>query len=214
MLENIKQYSQRFNLLSQREKLMTVGAILLLLWGGWDNLFYQSLQKDNQTLESEIAKLQNQLDVQQQIAKQIEDIGRNNPNAATRQQLSNLLQSVDNLKEQLSLGDKKFVPSQLMANALSDMLKQHGNLKLVKLETLPASPFGSSDQEPAWMYRHPLAITLEGDFFSTLNYLKALEALPWRIHWDSIAYQVKDYPIAETRIQVYTLSFEQDWLGV
>jgi MSHA biogenesis protein MshJ len=57
-------------------------------------------------------------------------------------------------------------------------------------------------------------LTLQGDYFSTLNYLKALENLPWRIHWDSIDYNVKAYPQAETRIQVYTLSFEQDWLGV
>ena len=214
MFENIELYLDRFNSLSQREKQMTVGALLLILWGGWDTLFYQPLQKENMQIESEIDTLNAQLNSQQLIAKQIENIGKDNPNSATRQQLSSLLQSVDNLKQQLNLGDKKFVSSELMASALSDMLKQHGNLKLLKLETLPVSAFGSQDQETAWMYRHTLSITLEGDYFSTLNYLKALESLPWRIHWDSIAYQVKNYPIAETRIQVYTLSFEQDWLGV
>ncbi len=214
MSASTEQLWQRFTLLSQREKTMVAGAFLLTLWGGWDNLFYQPLQKNNQAVETEIASLHNQLNAQQQIAKQYEDIGRNNPNATTRQQLTTLQQSVNNLKQQLSFGDKRFVPSQLMANALSDMLKQHGSLKLIKLETLPVSPFGNSGEQPAWMYRHAMAITLQGDYFSTLNYLKALESLPWRIHWDSIAYQVKDYPIAETRIQVYTLSFEQDWLGV
>ena len=84
---------------------------------------------------------------QQQIAKQIENLSRNNPNATARQELTNnLQQSVNNLKQQLSLGDKKFVPAELMANALSDMLKQHGKLKLVKLETLPVTPFGGIDR--------------------------------------------------------------------
>jgi MSHA biogenesis protein MshJ len=59
-----------------------------------------------------------------------------------------------------------------------------------------------------------MVITLQGDYFSTLNYLKSLETLPWRIHWDSIAYRVTEYPLAETRIQVYTLSFDEDLLGV
>lgn len=214
MTASIEQFRQRFETLSQREKLMVVGALLLLLWGGWDNLFYQPLRKNIRAAQAEITSLQTQLEAQQQIAKQLEDIGRNDPNAATHQQLAHLQQSVNSLKQQLSLGDKKFVPSQLMANALRDMLKQHGNLKLIKLETLPVTAFGDSDQQPVWVYRHALTMTLQGDYFSTLNYLKALESLPWRIHWDSIAYRVKDYPVAETRIQVYTLSFEQDWLGV
>lgn len=214
MTTNIETFQQRFAMLSQREKLMVVGAVLLILWAGWDNLFYQALQKNNRAVETEIASLQSQLHAHEQIAKQLEDISRNDPNANNRQQLAHLQQSVSSLKQQLSLGEKKFVPSQLMANALRDMLKQHGNLKLIKLETLPVSAFGINEQQPAWVYRHAMAITLQGDYFSTLNYLKALENLPWRIHWDSIAYQVKDYPMAETRIQVYTLSFEEDWLGV
>lgn len=214
MTANLETFRQRFAMLSQREKLMVVGTGLLILWAGWDNLFYQALQKDNRDIRAETASLQSQLLANQQIAKQLEDINRNDPNAKNRQQLAHLRQSVNSLKQQISLGEKKFVPSHQMAGALRDMLKQHGNLKLVKLETLPVTPFGISEQQPAWVYRHAIAMTLQGDYFSTLNYLKALENLPWRIHWDSIAYQVKDYPMAETRIQVYTLSFEEDWLGV
>ncbi|MDD1621052.1 MAG: hypothetical protein LUQ11_06185 [Methylococcaceae bacterium] len=214
MTASIEQFRQRFATLSQREKLMVIGTVLLIVWAGWDKLFYQGLQKDNHELRAEIASLQNQLQAHRQIAKQLENINRNDPNASNRQQLTHLQQSVNSLKQQLSHGEKKFVPSQLMASALRDMLKQHGNLKLIKLETLPVSTFGISEQQPAWVYRHVMAITLQGDYFSTLDYLKALENLPWRIHWDSIDYRVKDYPIAETRIQVYTLSFEEDWLGV
>jgi MSHA biogenesis protein MshJ len=211
---NIEEYLQKFNALSDREKMMVVGAFLIIVWALWDNLFYQSIHKENLAIESEIVAMQTQLGSQQQLALQVETIGKNNPNASTQQQLTNLLQSVSNLKERFTEGDKKFVPTQQMANALSDMLKQQGNLKVIKLETLPVSTFGNTDMQSAWMYRHALAITLQGDYFSTLNYLKKLETLPWRILWDNIDYQVKEYPIAETRIQVYTLSFEQDWLGV
>lgn len=214
MLENIEQFWLRFNQLSQREKIMVAGTFLLIFWGVWDNLFYAPLQKENRSVEVEIGSLGNQLNTQLQIAKQIENLSRNNPNATARQELTNLQQSVNNLKLRLGLGNKKFVPADSMANALSDILKQHGKLKLVRLETLPVTPFGGIDQEDAWMYQHSMVMTLQGDFFSTVDYLKALESLPWRILWDSIDYQVKDYPNAETRIQVYTLSFEKDWLGV
>lgn len=214
MKTGIEQFQERFASLSKREKQMVVGAVLLVLWAGWDNLLNQPWQKQNRAIQAEIVSLQTQLQTQQQIAKQIAEIGSHDPNSSNREKLAHLQQSVAGLKQQLSLGEKKFVSSQMMANALRDMLAQHGKLKLVKLETLPVTPFGDKDQQPVWIYRHALTMTLQGDYFSTLNYLKALESLPWRIHWDSIAYQVKDYPLAETRIQVYTLSFEEDWLGV
>lgn len=214
MTTSIEQFQERFASLSKREKQMVVGATLLLIWGIWDNLLNQPLQKKNLAVQAEITSLQTQLQAQQQIAKQIADLGSHDPNSSNRDKLAHLQQSVTGLKQQLSLGEKKFVSSQMMANALRDMLTQHGKLKLIALETLPASPFGDKDQQPVWVYRHALTMTLQGDYFSTLDFLKALESLPWRIHWDSISYQVKDYPVAETKIQVYTLSFEEDWLGV
>jgi MSHA biogenesis protein MshJ len=211
---NIEQFQQRFARLSRREKLMVVGTAILTIWGVWDSLFYQPLRKQQQLLDAEIGALQKQLDAQQQIAGQLREMGRNDLNSDSRKQLTELQQSVQNLKQQLNLGGKKFVPAPLMAAALRDMLKQHGNLKLIKLQTLPATGFGNAEAEPIWVYRHTMAITLQGDYFSTLNYLKSLETLPWRIHWDSIAYRVTEYPVAETRIQVYTLSFDEDFLGV
>jgi MSHA biogenesis protein MshJ len=101
-----------------------------------------------------------------------------------------------------------------MAKVLQDMLKKSSGLKLVKLETLPVTTLTGSKQEQSWIYRHGLSITLSGSFFNTLNYLQSLESLPWRFNWDKIDYQVKEYPVAETSLQVYTLSFEENWLGL
>lgn len=214
MTISLEQLQQRFDTLNQREKLMTVGAVIVLLWAAWDNLINQSLQSTRNSLKTEIATLENELLTQQQLIQQL--ASGNDPQKHKQQTLSTLESSISNMQQQLGAGDKRFVPPHLMANALRDMLKQQGNLKLVQLETLPVSPFGTSkpeDHQPTWVYRHAMKLTLQGDFFSTLAYLKSLENLPWRIHWDSIDYQVKEYPQAETRIQVYTLSFEKDLLG-
>jgi MSHA biogenesis protein MshJ len=205
---------QRFASLTVREQRMVVGTALLLLWGIWDNFYYQPAQQAKQSLDNEIIQFDRQISTLKQLAQELENSSSSDPNSKNRQSLSSLEQSIDHLKQQLSSGEKSFVPSNLMSSALRDMLKQYDNLKLIKLETLPPKGFGSEGKELSWLYRHTLILTLQGDYFSTLNYLKALEALPWRIHWDHIDYQVKNYPIAETRIQIYTLSFEQDWLSV
>lgn len=213
MPQNLERQLQRFNALSVREKLMTCGTVVVVVWAIWDNMLYQSLSRQAASLKTEIATLENNLATQRLVADQLKHLDRSNPG---EERLNQLQAAVDRLKQQLNVGEKKFVSAQMMATALRDMLQQHGNLKLVKLETLPTTPFANDNDEkqPAWVYRHTLALTLQGDFFSTLNYLQALEALPWRVHWDSIDYQVLQYPDAETRIQVYTLSFEKDWLGV
>lgn len=214
MIASIEQFQQRFTALSQREKLMVIGTALTAIWGSWDHLLYQSIEQQQKSATAAISQTKEQLRSQEQIAAQLEAISRNDPNLIANQQLTQMRQSVDKLKLQLDQGGKKFVSSQSMASALRDMLKQHGNLKLIKLETLPVSGFGNDNQQPIWVYRHAMSLTLQGDYFSTLAYLKALETLPWRIQWDSIDYQVQAYPLAQTQIQVYTLSFEQDWLDV
>ena len=207
---NSKQMIERFDILSPREKWMTTAATLLVIWTVWDNTVYQALHQQQLDLTESISALEGQLLNQQQLAARIQRGDQLNPNL---QKLEQIRQSVHNLKQQLNGGDKRFVPPQLMAEALRDILRQHGDLKLIKLETHPPEPFGADPQRPVWVYRHTLELTVQGSFFSTLDYLKALENLTWRIHWDDIDYQVKQYPLAETRIKVYTLSFEKDWLG-
>lgn len=211
---NIEQIWQRFNELTQREKLMVICSALMTIGWAWDSFFYQALQTQNQAIESELLSLQTQITAKQQAIKEISAIVQYNPNANNRQQLNELQQSVDRMKDKLAQGDKKFVPASAMAYALKDIIKQQGTLKLVALETLPVTSFPNADEKDPWIFRHTLLLTLEGDYFSTLDYLKMLESLPWRIHWDNINYQVKNYPTAEIHIQLYTLSFEKDWLGV
>ena len=213
MQTNVEKFSQRFASLTLREQRMVVGTLLLIVWGAWDNFFHQPQLQAQQQLTADNKQMEQLLSNQQSAASELEQTGSHDPNLANRESLKTLQQSLNSLKQQLSAGEKRFVPSQLMATALRDMLKQHGNLQLIKLETLPPTNFGTDSQQ-TWVYKHAMNLTLQGDYFSTLNYLKALENLPWRIHWDSIDYQVKDFPRAETKIQVYTLSFEQDWLGV
>ena len=64
------------------------------------------------------------------------------------------------------------------------------------------------------IYKHGMRIVFEGDFFKTLRYLQALEAMPWRLYWDNVEYQVTGYPKARVAITVHTLSLHEDWIGV
>ncbi|MGZ5007976.1 MAG: hypothetical protein ACXWFI_09595 [Methylobacter sp.] len=211
MLSNLQ---EKFEALSQREKIIVVGAVLIGIWAGWDNFFYQPTQKKQLALQQQLTGLQQQITDQQLIAIKLENSSHTDPNLDNRNKLTALKAEYNRLQE-LMMHDKSLVPPQLMAVALSDILNQNNQLTLIKLDTLPVTTLMESKQPQSNpVYKHGLAITFSGSYLNTLNYLKALESLPWHFVWESIDYQVKNYPTAETTIKAYTLSFKESWLGV
>ncbi|MFI3157123.1 MAG: hypothetical protein QX199_13300 [Methylococcaceae bacterium] len=211
MLNNLQ---EKFEALTKREKIIVVIAVVAGIGVGWDNFFYQPMQKKQQALQLELSNLKQRITDQQLTAIHLENSSHIDPNLNNRLKLAELKAEHNRLQE-LLMHDKSLVPPQLMAVALSDILNRNKQLTLIKLNTLPVATLQESKQpQQNPIYKHGLAITFSGTYLDTLNYLKALEALHWHFIWESIDYQVKDYPIAETTIKAYTLSFKENWLGV
>jgi MSHA biogenesis protein MshJ len=207
-------FQERYESLTTREKIIVVTALLAMLWSVWDGVFYQPVAAKQKSLQQQLVNLNTQIESQQRIATELENSGNKDPNADKQKKLADLKAQYSRLQEQVMLGSKKFVPPQLMANALSDMLKQNHQLKLIKLESLPPTTLLEAQQQLQPIYKHGLEITFVGNYADTINYLEALEALPWAIVWDNLEYKVKEYPVAEVTIRVVTLSFDKVWLGV
>lgn len=213
MLNNLN-LQEKFEALTKREKIIVVFAVLAGIWVGWDNFFYQPSQKKQQALQQELNSLKQQITDRQLTAIKLENSSHIDPNLANQRKLAELKAEHNRLQE-LIMHDKSLVPPQLMAVALSDILNRNKQLTLIKLNTLPVATLQESKQpQQNPIYKHGLAITFSGTYLDTLNYLTALEALHWHFIWESIDYQVKNYPIAETTIKAYTLSFKETWLGV
>jgi hypothetical protein len=45
-------------------------------------------------------------------------------------------------------------------------------------------------------------------------YLRSLEALPWRIHWQQLELTAGAYPVNRVRIVIGALSLSRDWMKV
>jgi MSHA biogenesis protein MshJ len=212
MLNNLQ---AKFEALTKREKIIVAGAVLIGLWVAWDNFFYQPTQKKQRTLQQELTNVRQQITEQQLALIKLENSLHVDPNLNNRNTLARLKTEYNRLHELKMQSGKNFVPPHLMAVALSDILNKNSHLTLIKLDTLPATTLLESKQpQQNPVYKHGLVITFSGSYLDTLNYLKALEALPWHFIWESINYQVKEYPTAETTIKAYTLSFKENWLGV
>jgi MSHA biogenesis protein MshJ len=208
-----QQIIERFDALTQREKIIVGITLLATIWGCLDAFFIAPTEKKRQHLEQQLSSTQLQLNAVQSAVQQLKKGHLVDPNQQNREKLDAIKNAIANLREQINIGEKKFVTPQLMTTALRDVLKHH-QLKLLKLETLPVTNLLNTEQQYSWVFRHGLTMTFSGSYFATLQYLQSLESLPWRFYWDNISYQVKEYPLAEVTIQVYTLSFHEEWLGV
>jgi MSHA biogenesis protein MshJ len=52
-----------------------------------------------------------------------------------------------------------------------------------------------------------------GDYLTLLKYLRQLEDLPRSMVWEEVEVKSDDYPEATVRLQVYTLSLTEGWIG-
>jgi MSHA biogenesis protein MshJ len=49
---------------------------------------------------------------------------------------------------------------------------------------------------------------------ATLRYLRTVEDLPRRLFWEGLEYRVQEYPRAIITLKLYSLSGQEEWLGV
>ena len=125
-----------------------------------------------------------------------------------------------------------------MSELLESILKQNGKLRLVSLKTLPvtglnemvatenktagektavaaASPAKQESQPAAgFVYMHGVEIMVQGGYLDMMNYMAALEAMPWQLFWSRAKLSVDEYPRATLTLTLFTLSLDKAWLNI
>jgi MSHA biogenesis protein MshJ len=207
--------------MSQRERLMILGALLALIWLVFDTLlFTPSLQKQKLYRQEISAKQEEVAQVQaQQVA--IIQTGKNDPDAARKAQLAELQQKVAQMDETLRTTQSELVSPDRMPKVLESLLQRDRQIKLVSLTTLPVSGLmdgiaGNKEKAtPAFgIYKHGFELTLEGNYLDLMRYVTELEASPWRMLWGEMSLQAGEYPRSSLKLTLYTLSLDQAWLSI
>ncbi len=236
-----QKWGERFEAFSLRERaLISVGA-LVVLFLLWDSLLMNPEHVRQTRLVGTMHELNDQMsDISGQIDTMLVAMQNSEaPRLQTRiQAIETLLSNLERQKESLTV---EFVPPERMATLLRDMLGGEHDLSLISLRSLGAEPlFEENDTDNAdadapplttsvanvaeqqtererlkpGIFKHGVRVELEGNFHATLRYLQALENMPWRFYWDSVDYQVLEYPVARVAITVHTLSLDRGWIGV
>lgn len=146
------------------------------------------------------------------------------PNLSYRQALAAAQASHQTLLQRIDVETSTLVSPARMKALLQDLLRNQAKLKLVALESssaplaLPAAAMTEPKEKapPVVFYRHGLRLTLEGGYFDLLTYLNAIQASGWRLHWDSLNYEVDEGGTSRARVilDLHTLSRDAGWVGV
>jgi len=146
------------------------------------------------------------------------------PNLSYQQALATAQANHDQLLQRIDLETSTLVSPAKMKALLQDLLRNQAKLKLVALESssaplaLPTSAVSEPNEKapPVVFYRHGLRLTLEGGYFDLLTYLNAIQASGWRLHWDSLHYEVGEDGASRARVilDLHTLSRDAGWVGV
>jgi len=213
-------FVKRFEALSLRERALVVFAVLGLLIAAWDTLLMDPLRRTRGALTAE-------LDSAGTFGAAAQNADASDPRQISIRRVGELQTQLHEIDAHLANTASGFVASSRMIEVLHDMLDRQGRLALVSIRNLPvtslippaeASADGSGGaatpvqlQPP---YVHAIEIVIDGAYGDILDYLSALEALPWKFRWSSLDLSTACYPRNRVRIQLSTLSLESTWLGV
>lgn len=226
-------WSKRFAALQQREKVLIVAATAVaVLFGGY-SLWIEPAQLQADGLKKVLVQQQaEQAQLQEQVAALA--VRNSDPDSANRAALQQLRDEVAAVEREIGVFGHTLVPPQRMPALLQSLLTRHRGLTLVSLTTLPPRPLiavpavGKAEAKPAEdppaqdqaarpggnLYTHGIEIKVAGGYQDLLAYVAELDASPQKLMRGGMRLAVKQHPVSELTLTVYTLSLESTWLVV
>ncbi|MEZ4333277.1 MAG: hypothetical protein R3F35_16060 [Myxococcota bacterium] len=210
-----EQADDRFRARSTRERLLLAAGLLAVTAFLIDASFLRPIERERQRVATatrarheEIRHAESRLDA---IRHPVLD-------AAERARLDErrqLEQQISEIDGRIRSAVTELVPPESAVAVLEALLGRSDGLELVRLTSAPPRPLGAEPSERAGMlFQHGITLEIEGDFASTLDYVRRIERAPWQLLWDRLDYRVERFPKARVTIELHTLSQMEAWFGV
>ena len=218
MNDKLKQYAQRFNTQSIRERgliALTVVVVVGYLW--WINVAapwmqeIEDLKATNQSIARDVENNRATIrDTRQVIAAGVYQEKEN--------QLARLSKDLEALEDQLQVTTIELIDPEKMFQLMNQLIYRDSRLKLLNLkrrEVKPAiPPINEEEAEEPGIYRHVLEIEFAGKYLDILRYMENLEQLDWKLLWDEIEIASDEYPNVTVKVVISTLSTRKEWVGI
>ena len=199
--------------MSLRERLLVFGAGMMLLGSVWYLGLMQPLTKQVTRSRTEITTLQERTKTTNQNLE-VQALQISGSETGDREKFERVQQRLDDINERLGGYAAELIDPAEMSRVLQGILKEQSRLRLIRARNISHGAMSASaEAETTTFYRHGLEIEFEGSYLACLEYLQQLEALPWRFYWQFLEIEVLEYPRNRIRLEVSTLSPDEEWIG-
>ena len=201
-----QQLAIRVDALQLRERMLLLLVSIVLLFLLVDRIGLQPLFKQHQLLLQDIKDQGLQIEVLRARSSLINDETGSEPTIP----LAKLQRELSSLGPKLQFRIDGMLAPDKAASILEQVISREEGLtlnavysRLTPLTSIEADTVRSMAIDN--INRYELELQLEGGYLETLNYLRALEALPWKFFWSDITFAITDYPKASVNLEIYTL---------
>lgn len=235
MKQQWKQWADKFDALTLRERVMVFAACALALVFCGYFMVLEPLFGRHALLTASIAQNRGlATGVDKEIVLLVE-ASQNDPDQAARARLQVLLAETAKLKDGLRHMQSGLVAPERMLQLLESLLRQHARLRLVSMKTLPSGVVGeapaaapapaspataagaaAAKPQPAAqvLHRHGVEVVVEGSYPDMVNYMQALQTMPTQVFWGKARLEADAYPVARLTLTLYTLGLDDTWMAL
>ena len=199
--------------MSMRERVLVFGAGMALLGSLWYLGLMQPLTKQVNKNRTEIISLQERTKTTNQNLE-VQALQISSTGTEDREKFLQIQKRLDEMNERLGGYAAELINPAEMSRVLQGVLKEQSKLRLIRVRNLsPEALSASAEAQTTTFYRHGLEIEFEGSYLACLEYLQEIETLPWRFYWQYLEIEVLEYPRNRIRLEVSTLSPDEEWIG-
>lgn len=210
----------RYDLMSVRERVLVLVAVLAVMAVVWDTVFSAPLDRERKQRLQQVEALRAEVSGLEESVGVLASKGVEDQNAALNDEIARISKELPELEARLAGATSGLIGAEEMTQVLRQLLKRAERLQVRALRTLDAAPVMADVQDTvaptagARIFKHGLEIELAGAYLDVLRFLQAMESLQWRFFWDQVELEVEQHPRTRVRLVVYTLSLEEGWIGV
>lgn len=223
--------SDRFNLLSDRERWVSFASLVSLLCLVAWMMFLDPMFTQRERLQKQLSQNSKTLVSLQSQELALTRLSLEDPDAARHQKILTLSQQNQATKAELAGFQLQLAAPDKMPRLLADLLGRESGLELVSIQTLQPENLLLANKQKSdgvetksldsklnssgrGVYRHALQVVVRGNYAALSAYALKIEQLQWKLYWGDLSYQVDRYPLALMSFTVYTVSLDQAWLSL
>jgi len=206
--EHYQQIRRYIDNASPRIRFLILIASVVVIFALWHFLFRVPLDTKEAKLVVQERTVHTQLKVLEDEAELI--VAEAEKPQLQAQKHKELQQEITKLETNLGIFSEQMVVETKLIDMFKDLLAKERGLTWVGFNTLPSKPLDPSEGMVVvgggTMFEHGLEIAFRGNYFDTLDYLKQLEKAGYQIFWNSLDYEVLNYPEAKITLSISVLS--------